>query len=174
MNESGMMHGRDWIGENIAGWFVSEKYDGCRAYWDGVQLWTRGGNAVIMPDWFARELPAGVAMDGELWAGYDTFTVAQAAVERGAFSRACRFMIHDMPDMAGDWAQRMAGAWRYASDTVVPAEVFPSRTRGQIKDAFCKVKRRGGEGLVARSPKSQVYLAGRSRDVLKIKEGWVF
>jgi len=174
VNERDMMHGRDWIGENIAGWHVSEKYDGCRAYWDGKAMWTRFGSIVALPEWLERELPAGVPVDGEIWAGYDSFKVAQAAVQRGEFTRACRFMVHDMPMMAGDWLARMSAAWAFASDVVIPAEVFPSRTRGQIKDAFCKVKRRGGEGLVARNPRSLAYLPNRSRDILKIKCDWVF
>ena len=30
----------------LADYWVSEKYDGVRGYWDGSQLWTRGGERV--------------------------------------------------------------------------------------------------------------------------------
>lgn len=50
-----------------AGWLASEKMDGCRAYWDGRQFWTRGGNVIMAPAWFTRGLPAS-HLDGEIWA----------------------------------------------------------------------------------------------------------
>lgn len=31
------------------GWWISEKYDGVRAHWDGKRLWTRGGNPISAP-----------------------------------------------------------------------------------------------------------------------------
>ena len=30
-------------------YWVSEKYDGVRGYWDGKQLWTRGGEPISAP-----------------------------------------------------------------------------------------------------------------------------
>ena len=33
-------------GRSVAGWLASEKLNGCRAYWDGRQFWTRGGHPV--------------------------------------------------------------------------------------------------------------------------------
>src|SRR5260370_30339072 len=34
------------------GWFLSEKLDGVRAYWDGNQFLSRQGNLFHSPDWF--------------------------------------------------------------------------------------------------------------------------
>lgn len=31
----GFMLLREWSGEDAAGWFLSEKFDGCRVGWDG-------------------------------------------------------------------------------------------------------------------------------------------
>ena len=31
------------------GWWISEKYDGMRGFWDGKALWTRGGKAIAAP-----------------------------------------------------------------------------------------------------------------------------
>ena len=33
-------------GMPLADYWVSEKYDGVRGYWDGQQLWTRGGERI--------------------------------------------------------------------------------------------------------------------------------
>lgn len=55
-----------------ADYWVSEKYDGIRGYWDGVQLLTRGGNRIHAPQWFVAGWPR-TALDGELWIGRGQF-----------------------------------------------------------------------------------------------------
>src|SRR4051812_27960651 len=40
-----------------AGWLMSEKLDGVRAYWDGSRFWSRLGNLFHAPDWFVAGLP---------------------------------------------------------------------------------------------------------------------
>lgn len=37
------MEGFDYNNENPEGWFMSEKLDGIRAYWNGKQLWSKRG-----------------------------------------------------------------------------------------------------------------------------------
>ena len=73
MNELQMTIGSDYhAGVDPTGWPVSEKLNGCRAYFDGSQFWTRGGNVIAAPDWFTAGLP-GVPLDGEIWAGRGRF-----------------------------------------------------------------------------------------------------
>lgn len=48
-----------------AGWLMSEKLDGVRAYWDGKQFLSRQGNLYLAPEWFVAGLPD-VPLDGEL------------------------------------------------------------------------------------------------------------
>jgi len=55
INEKSMTLATDYHpGIDSAGWLVSEKMEDVRAYWDGVQFWTRGGNAITAPEWFAE------------------------------------------------------------------------------------------------------------------------
>src|SRR5262245_42829230 len=54
------------------GWWLSEKLDGVRAYWDGKQFFSRLGNLFHAPDWFVAGLPD-VPLDGELWIGRKKF-----------------------------------------------------------------------------------------------------
>jgi DNA ligase-1 len=54
---------------NPSGWWMTEKYDGMRLYWDGSQFWTRQGKKVKVPESVARQLPP-VPLDGELWYVY--------------------------------------------------------------------------------------------------------
>src|ERR1700738_2001001 len=47
-----------WDGSSEpAGWWLSEKLDGVRAYWDGKQFLSRQGNRYFAPDWFTEGLP---------------------------------------------------------------------------------------------------------------------
>jgi DNA ligase 1 len=39
-------------GISMADYWVSEKYDGVRGYWDGEKLLTRGGERIAAPAWF--------------------------------------------------------------------------------------------------------------------------
>jgi hypothetical protein len=64
--------------------FVSEKYDGVRALWDGRVLRHRSGRAVSAPPSFVASLPA-APLDGELWLGRGRFDALSARV--GAPSR---------------------------------------------------------------------------------------
>ena len=55
------------------GWLISEKLDGCRAYWDGKTLFSRYGNKLNAPKWFKDKLPKNLALDGELFTKRDDF-----------------------------------------------------------------------------------------------------
>ena len=68
-------------GMRLADYWVSEKYDGVRGYWDGHTLRTRGGETVAAPAWFTANWP-NTPMDGELWAGRGRFSHAQSTVRQ--------------------------------------------------------------------------------------------
>src|SRR6516225_3743896 len=42
---------------DLSGWWMSEKLDGVRAYWDGERFLSRLGNLYHAPDWFLEGLP---------------------------------------------------------------------------------------------------------------------
>jgi DNA ligase-1 len=42
---------------DLAGWWMSEKLDGVRAYWDGKQFLSRQGNVFHAPEWFVEAFP---------------------------------------------------------------------------------------------------------------------
>ena len=51
------------------GWWMSEKLDGVRAYWDGKTFYSRLGNEFIAPSWFIKNFPSHMTLDGELFGG---------------------------------------------------------------------------------------------------------
>src|SRR5262249_1427629 len=53
-----LLKAESWDGEmSVAGWWMSEKLDGLRAYWDGKQFFSRNGLLFLTPDWFLAGLP---------------------------------------------------------------------------------------------------------------------
>ena len=67
--------------EDLAQWWVSEKLDGVRAYWDGRQLISRQGNRFAAPAWFTAGFPD-TPLDGELWMGRGTFDELSGTVRQ--------------------------------------------------------------------------------------------
>ena len=96
-------------GVPLAEYWVSEKLDGVRGYWDGARLWTRGGEPIFAPAWFTAGWPA-LALDGELWAGRGQFAHAVSTVRQqqpdDAAWRRMRFMVFDLPAHGGSFDQR--------------------------------------------------------------------
>ena len=67
---------------NPTHWFMSEKLDGVRCYWNGDELYTRNGKLFYAPDFFRDTLPSNLALDGELWTKRDDFQKAISIVRR--------------------------------------------------------------------------------------------
>ncbi|AAZ28337.1 DNA ligase [Colwellia psychrerythraea] len=100
--------------DDISQYYVSEKLDGIRGYWDGKQLFTRRGNLINSPSWFTQHWPT-YPMDGELWLARGQFQLLlscatkRIAVENKTTScwRSVRFMIFDLPKHLGDFNERV-------------------------------------------------------------------
>jgi DNA ligase-1 len=166
ISESQMTLGSNFHGGiDPTGWLVSEKLNGCRAYYDGSQFWTRGGFVIAAPDWFMDGLP-GVPLDGEIWAGRGRFEEARCAVQYGHWTRRCRFVAFDAPDVPGRWQRRMATAGRLWRDVVT---FEACQGHGWLMERLQDVQRGGGEGLVIRNPVITGYETGRTANLLKVK-----
>ena len=57
------------------GWYMTEKYDGMRFYWDGTHCYSRQGNQIKLPISLSSKLPS-VALDGELWYALKFYTLS--------------------------------------------------------------------------------------------------
>ena len=156
------------------GWWMSEKYDGLRGYWDGRKLWSRNGNLIRAPDYFLAELPRDVVLDGELWTGYgkfeETVSIVRSEMPDDRWKRV-RFMVFDAPQAKGTFEERM----QFLHATLPDGNQFvrvvaQERCKGvnQLLSERDRVVRLGGEGLMLRQPAS-AYEAGRSSTLLKVK-----
>ncbi|QHJ01367.1 DNA ligase [Xylophilus rhododendri] len=162
-------------GMGLADYWVSEKLDGNRGYWDGKKLWTRGGEEVFAPAWFIAGWPT-VPMDGELWAGRGQFQKAVSITRQQAAGdeawRGMRFMVFDLPAEPGIFTERLAVLNGLLSklDSPWARPVAQSRvaTHAALMEMLQTVVESGGEGLVLHRG-SSVYAAGRSDDLVKVK-----
>jgi DNA ligase-1 len=153
------------------GWFVSEKFDGCRAFWDGENLWTRGGHRIRAPRWFTATLPAGFRLDGEIWAGRGRLERASNAVRNGHFTRAIRYQVFDAPLVAGSWDVRLAEAGRALRRATNAGTVMFGviRSFDDLQIRFHRVHGRMGEGIVLRNPAVNTYETGRTKNAVRVK-----
>ena len=156
-------------------YWISEKYDGVRGYWNGRQLLSRGGQAISAPAWFTAGWPA-TSMDGELWAGRGQFakaqsTTAQATPDEAAW-RGMRFMVFDLPEAAGTFDERLprlqAVVARIAQPWVVAVPQQKLSDEKELTALLGRTVRAGGEGLMLHRGDS-LYRGGRSGDLLKLK-----
>lgn len=156
------------------GWWMSEKLDGIRAYWDGEGFISRLGNRFVAPDWFVADLPADT-LDGELWVGRKMFQKTTSIVRSGAGSLAWKevsFVVFDAPAARGGFEQRLAHAERVlaraAAPHARPLEHVRCEGLEHLRAELARVERDGGEGLMLRRPGS-AYEVGRSSALLKVK-----
>ncbi len=162
-------------GMALQDYWVSEKYDGVRGYWDGHTLRTRGGETVNAPAWFTAGWPT-TALDGELWAGRGQFAQAQSIVRRDNAGdsawQAMRFMVFDLPAHAGSFDQRLPALQAAVAHIgqpwvqAVPQQRVPSDAA--LQALLQSTVRAGGEGLMLHRGAS-LYRAGRSDDLIKLK-----
>ena len=156
------------------GWWMSEKYDGLRAYWDGQTLWSRNGNRIHAPDYFLAEFPRHIVLDGELWIGHgkfeETISIVRSETPDDRWKRV-RYMVFDAPQAKGTFEQRM----RFLRVTIPEGNGFvrvvaQERCQGaaHLLAARDRVVQQGGEGLMLRQPGS-AYESGRSPTLLKVK-----
>src|SRR5689334_23215293 len=158
---------------DLAGWWVSEKLDGVRAYWDGTQFLSRRGNLFHAPAWFVAGLPA-VPLDGELWLGRKQFQRAVSIVRRQDkcdLWKEITFVVFDAPAHAAGFEDRLA----FVADALRAAKPRYARAHDHVRCTgadhlrreLARVEALGGEGLMLRRPGS-VYAAGVSATLLKV------
>jgi len=160
---------------DVTQYWVSEKYDGVRAQWDGRALRFRGGGVVPAPIWFTENFPA-VPLDGELWIGRAQFDLLSGTVRRikplDAEWQQVRYLIFELPGAAGDFSSRIHQIRGLVTQAAVPWLQLVEQTRVINRAALMQrqdtVVRAGGEGLMLHRADAP-YVTGRSDVLLKLK-----
>lgn len=161
--------------EDLAQWWVSEKLDGVRAYWDGRQLISRQGNRFAAPAWFTAGFPD-TPLDGELWMGRGTFDELSGTVRQqtpdDAQWRKVRYMVFDMPVPDLTFDERLARLTQLITEQGIGhlqlVKQYKVGNEQALMNDLEQVVARGGEGLMLHRGTS-LYRAARSDDLLKLK-----
>ena len=163
-------------GISLEDYWVSEKLDGVRAYWNGTHFVSRQGNVFHAPEWFTGVLPE-MALDGELWLGRGEFERLSGLVRRRSPDDASwlgvKFMIFDLPGHTAVFDERL----RRLKDIVTAIKALHVQLVEQFKvsdhevlmEKLDELVSRGAEGLMLHLG-SSVYKNGRSDDLLKLRK----
>lgn len=170
-----------WENEDPTGWWMSEKLDGVRAWWDGKNFISRLGNTYHAPEWFKRLLPKAV-LDGELFIGrgkfQQTVSVVRKLVPDDKEWTDVTYVMYDAPNVKGKFEDRI----KYLEKIFPPYASYRSAGFGHVavleqvrcenlehlKKYLTTIESFGGEGVMLRKPDS-LYEEGRSATLLKVK-----
>lgn len=168
----------------VSAFWISEKLDGVRAFWDGKQLRSRSGQWIKLPDALLKQLPA-FALDGELWAGRGKFQQVMQALQQSSAAelwQGIRFMVFDAPQQPGTFTERLQFLKQHLpvtnfvplaqqqSDTAF-VQLLPQQqlqTKAELDELLQQVVTGGGEGLMLHSGDA-LYQSGRVSHLQKLK-----
>ncbi|KAL9713272.1 hypothetical protein Ac2012v2_004512 [Leucoagaricus gongylophorus] len=166
------------VGPDPSGWWISEKLDGVRTYYDGTKMISRLGNPFAPPEWFLEKLPKGVTLDGELFAGRGEFqsTVSIVRTANSPHWKNITFQVFDIPSRGAEpfesrikLIQSLFGpGGSHCSDYVAVVEQERVRDKQHVLDKLKEIESLGGEGVMLREPKSK-YEGHRSPTLMKVK-----
>ncbi len=157
-------------------YWVSEKLDGVRAYWDGNKFLSKQGNIYHAPDWFTEGFPS-FALDGELWLGRGQFDrlsgIVRKQVPIDKEWQKVSYQVFDLPENDDDFDGRLEYLKEYFATENTPLwlRLIPQYKIANEPALLQKLKEieiLKGEGLMLHKGGS-FYHAGRDDDLLKLK-----
>lgn len=161
------------------GWWMSEKLDGVRCYWNGSKFLSRNGNPFFAPKFFIEKLPKTVSLDGELWMGRKMFQKCVGIIKRQDEKKydmnewgKIIYVVFDAPSLNATFENRLHYIYNLAEKLQSPymrAHEHRKCTGMQdLIDELDRVEELGGEGIMLRQVGS-FYEHRRSNSLLKVK-----
>lgn len=164
------------------GWWLSEKYDGYRAIWDGQDFYSRTGKIFNVPQWFKAYMPPSRALDGELFLGRECFEQCGIFRKKVPDSDEWRkldvkYQVFDSPTHPGLFEVRQS----FIKDLItslckkdkncplVYTKQIKVQTEADVQKHFDSLVKGGAEGIMLRAPRSP-YEPKRSALLLKVKQ----
>jgi DNA ligase-1 len=180
---SHIMQGLDRHNEDPTGWYMSEKLDGIRAYWDGTQFWSKRGNIIHVPESSFKEGLPSFHIEGELWAGYVVDNERMNSIIKticGPNKRNIsldvinkfKFCIFDAPQQEGNYQKRFTFLENYflqnykSNVSLIPIQICSGLTH--LQTHLQEIINKGGEGIMLYHPDTP-YENGHTRNLLKVK-----
>jgi DNA ligase 1 len=164
--------------ENIilTDYWVSEKYDGVRGYWNGRKFISRQGNSFNAPAWFTNPLP-NTPLDGELWIKRGSFDVLSGIVRSKLDNhpgwKSIKYMVFDLPQSVAQFDRRISSMRRIIDEINKPhiqmVEQEKYKDTASLMAELDRIIEAGGEGLMLH--RGDAYYHGkRNDDLLKLKK----
>lgn len=160
--------------DRIAEFFISEKLDGVRGYWDGKRLVTRQGNPILAPIWFTADFPKS-PMDGELWLGRGQFEAISGLIRQTSPNESdwqnVRFMVFDLPEARGSFEARYQQMQRLLVGKSIYLQVIEQVSVENIDALYQMLDTlvaQGAEGLILHR-RSALYTPRRNPNLMKLK-----
>lgn len=159
---------------NVKDYFVSEKLDGVRAYWDGKNLLSRSGKNLNPPKWFIEDFPP-FAIDGELFTKQNDFENIVSIVKNQQNKDLWKYLslyVFEVPNKEGNFSKRLEKLQNFLKQhpakfiQIIPQNEF--QTKEELLSFIKQIKQKDGEGVILRK-KEGVYTTGRNSSLLKYK-----
>jgi DNA ligase-1 len=174
-----LMLAKNHKNEDPSGWWISEKLDGVRCYWNGKTFISRTGKPYYPPDFFTSNLPPDISLDGELWLGRKQFqecvSIARCSDNgKNDMQRwhKMKYMIFDVPCLDLPFEERISFLHAVVQTVQNPYLTIVEQVKCQGLEHMFKVleqvEKKGGEGIMLRKPQS-FYQGTRSNILLKVK-----
>ncbi len=154
--------------KNVTSWYMSEKLDGARAYWDGTKLISRSGKVFAVPAFFTKNFPSH-KLDGELWSKRADFSNIVSIVNKKEPHQGwdtLTYNIFEVPDAKGNLLQRLSKVKE--THYIKLIQQIPVQDTKHLNIFLKSIEKKSGEGVVVRDA-SLDYFTGRSANALKVK-----
>ena len=160
---------------DISNWYMSEKLDGIRAYWDGKELFSKNKNKIFAPSWFTKDFPP-FPLDGELWTKRGDFENIQSIVLSQQESKDWEnitYNIFEIPNVNGNFKTRLDFLENYLKKNpnryikIIPQIVC--KDKNHLNKFLKELLENGAEGVIIKNPNLS-YETGRTNNSLKVKE----
>lgn len=161
---------------HLENYWVSEKLDGVRAFWNGKQFISRRGNIFHAPKWFTKVLPQ-LSLDGELWLGRGRFEELSGIVRRqnptDSDWKNIYYMVFDLPHSPSVFNVRLKQLDKIITEInskhIQLIKHYKVATHLNLQKQLNTLVAQGAEGLMLHAGAS-LYKSGRHNDLLKLKK----
>lgn len=160
---------------NITNWYMSEKLDGIRAYWNGKEFISKNGNKIYAPFWFTKDFPP-FELDGELWSKREDFeNIQNIVLDETPTTKwnELTYNIFEVPNTDGNFDKRLEKIQLWIEKNpnkfikIIPQKICKNESdlNNYLKELIAKK----AEGIILKNPNLD-YFTGRNENILKVKE----
>lgn len=154
--------------KNVTSWYMSEKLDGVRAYWDGKNLISRSGKVFNPPNFFIKDFP-NYELDGELWSKRSDFSNISSIVNTKDSNKrwnTLTYNVFEVPNQKGNLLERLHVAKESRYIKII--KQIKVKNKQHLEEFLKEVEAKNAEGVVVRDG-SLSYYTGRNNNALKVK-----